>query len=405
MLKYHPRRPALHHRHADGAKLARLSLLVNIGDAAFWTILPIQLSVLAGGDGPVGFYFAAVALLGTVAAVASSATFRRHRKIVIGTASLALIVMLLVGMSFAENLWVLAIFDLPRSVAYLLLTIVLGLLVRDLATAANIAIKEGRRYLFINLGWLIGPLVAGYVARFISLEAVFLVISGLFAIALVYLWGLHFDGHPAFTADGEVERGHEAIAGLIEYLKRPRLRRVFLLAVGLEVWWVVSSIYIPLAVIDLGYGPDIVGWVVTGGVVPLVLLEVWVGRQAQARGTRNYMVAGFLVLGVGAASFPLLGFSPGLLLFMFAAVNVGAALIEPLTEAYFFEVATLEEAARFFGIYNASAPMAGLLGPLVGAVVLTAGLGLDGVWVAAAVLMLGCARIATRIKDPAQEVA
>ena len=400
MLKYHPRRPALHHQHVEGAKLARLSLLINIGDAAFWTILPIQLASLAGGDGPVGFYFAAVALLGTVAAVASSTTFRRHRKIVIGLISLFLMIFLLVGMSLAGNLWLLALFDMPRSIAYLLLTIVMGLLVRDLATAANIAIKEGRRYLFINLGWLIGPLLAGYVARFISIEAVFLVISGLFSVALAYLWRLHHDGHPAMMTEGEVEHGHEAIGALVEFLRRPRLRTVFVLAVGLELWWVISSIYVPLAVIDLGYGPDIVGWVVTGGIVPLVLLEVWVGRQAQERGTRPFLVAGFLILGLGAASFPLVGFSPGLLLFMFAAVNVGAAFIEPLTEAYFFEVATLEEATRFFGIYNASEPMAGLLGPLAGAVVLTVGLGLNGVWVVTAVLMLGCVQIAWRIKAP-----
>jgi MFS family permease len=400
MLKYHPRRPALQHQHAEGARLARLSLIVNIGDAAFWTILPIQIAVLAGGDGPVGFYFAAVALLGTVAAVASSATFRRHRKVVIGAASLAVIVPLLIGMSFAGSLWVLAIFDLPRSVAYLLLTIVMGLLVRDLATAANIAIREGRRYLFINLGWLIGPVVAGYVARFVSIEAVFLVVSGLFAVALVYLWRLQAGGHPALQLDGDVEHGHETTAGLVAFLRRPRMRSVFVLAVGLELWWVVSSIYVPLAVIDLGFGPDIVGWVVTGGIVPLVLLEVWVGRRAQARGTRPYLTAGFLILGIGATSFPFLGFSSGLLLFMFAAVNVGAALIEPLTEAYFFEVATLDEAARFFGIYNASAPMAGLLGPLVGAMVITVGLGLNGVWLVTALLMFGCVRVAWRILPP-----
>jgi MFS family permease len=198
-----------------------------------------------------------------------------------------------------------------------------------------------------------------------------------------------------------VDHGHEAIEGLVEFLQRPRLRRVFVLAVGLELWWVVSSIYVPLAVVNLGFGADIVGGVVTGGIVPLVLLEVWVGRQAQRRGTRPYLIAGFLILGLGAASSPLLGFSTGLLLFMFAAVNVGAALIEPLTDAYFFESATLEEGSRFFGIYNASAPMAGLVGPLIGGVVLMAGLGLNGVWVATALLMLGCARIAWRIMDPA----
>jgi MFS family permease len=121
--------------------------------------------------------------------------------------------------------------------------------------------------------------------------------------------------------------------------------------------------------------------VVTGGIVPLVVLESWVGRRAQAAGTRGYLAAGFAILAAGAASFPLLGFSPELLLFMFAAVNIGAAFVEPLTDTRFFEIATPEEARRYFGIYHAAAPAASLVGPLLAAAVISLGLGLNGVWV------------------------
>jgi MFS family permease len=193
---------------------------------------------------------------------------------------------------------------------------------------------------------------------------------------------------------GSVEPTHHILSGLREFLTRPRLRSVFVLALGLELWWIVSSIYIPLAVVDMGFGPDIVGWVVTGGILPLVLLEPWVGRQARRLGTRAYLTAGFIILALGSLSFVPLKVYPLVLLVMFAAVNVGAALIEPLTDSYFFEVASDNEADRLFGLHNASARLANLFGPLLGAVVFLVGFGFNGIWVLTAVLLALCARVA-----------
>lgn len=402
MLRYHARRPAIHHEDAEAAKLARLALIVNVGDAAFWTVLPLQIAELAGGDGPVGYYFALVAVVGIAATLLSSRTFERRSKIAIGVVALVVMCALLIGMSLADTLGVLAVFDVPRSVAFLLVTIVLGLLVRDHATAADLAVQEGRFYLYSNLGWLIGPVLAGYGAALVGLAAVFAGIAGVFLVALVYLLNLHLSDHPAVTPVADSHRSFVAMQPLIEFLASPRLRRVLVLSLGLELWWIVSSIYIPLAVIDLGYGPETVGWVVTGGIVPLVVLESWVGRKAQLAGTRPYLVAGFLILAVGAASFTVLGFSPELLLFMFAAVNVGAALVEPLADTRFFEVATGEEARRYFGIYNAAAPMASLVGPLLAAVAISLGLGLNGVWLMAAAVLIGCAWIALGVAEDAR---
>ena len=75
-----------------------------------------------------------------------------------------------------------------------------------------------------------------------------------------------------------------------------------------------------------------------------------------------------------------------------------SALIEPLTETYFFELATVEEAERFFGIYNASAPLASLVAPLAGGIVFSIGFGLRGVWLVTALLLAACAHMSLRIR-------
>ena len=362
-----------------------------------WTILPIHLAELAGSDEPVGYYLAVVAAIGIGASLASSALFTRTRRLYIGFAALLTTIALLVGMSAADTLVGFALFDVPRSIAFLMLTMTLGLLVRDHSTLADLPVQEGRYYLFSNLGWLIGPVMAGYLASALGNEAVFVGAALTYGLGLVYLWTLHLTDHRPLQSESPVESVSDLVRLLVEFIARPRLRRVFTLALGLEVWWVVASIYIPLAVVELGFGVEVVGWVVTGGIIPLVVLEAWVGRQAARRGIRRFLVTGFMFLAVVVASFLFLEGWPRVLLFVFAAVNIGAALVEPLVDTYFFEVADETEEDRYFGIYNAAAPIGGFVGPLVAGVAITLGLGLDGVWAFAAVAMAATGIVATRV--------
>jgi len=397
VLKYHVKRPAIHHQHDEGAQLARLALLTNVADGALWTILPIHLAALAGSDEPVGYYFAILAVVGIVASVASAALFTRTRRLFVAVGSLTVLIVFSALLVFATGLVVFGAIDLIRSIAFLMLTITVGLLVRDHATLADLAVQEGRFYLFSNVGWFVGPLLAGYVASEISREAVFGIIAAIHIASLLYLWTMHLSDHRPLASQAPVENSRELFDLLIEFVKRPRLRRVFKLALGLEVWWVISSIYVPLAVIDLGYGHETVGWVVAGGVVPLLTMESWVGKQASRNGIRRYIVSGFGFLAVLAASFPLLDRLPWLLLFGYAIVNVGAALVEPLTDTYFFEVADESEEDRYFGIYNASAPIAGFVGPLLAGIAFTIGFGLNGVWLITALYLAWVATSALKI--------
>lgn len=397
MLKYHTGRPAVHHSHPEGARVARLALIINTGDAAFLTILPLQISELIGDGGPVGFYYALIALVGTLAAVASSQIFTRFRKVRIGAVSLSFMVALLLGMSAVGTLPAFAFLDIPRAAAYMFVTIVLGLLVHDFAKARNLAMEEGRFFQYSNIGWLIGPVAAGYVARYVSNEAVFGFVALVFAGALGYLIHLHLRVHPAVATESEVQSARHLWDGLREFLSHPKLRAVFALRLGLEFWWVMSAIYVPLAVVQLGFSAEVVGWVVTAGVVPLVVLEAWVGRSARQRGIGGHLLIGLVILAAGSLSFGLIDYQPELLLFAFAAINVGAALIEPLAVTAFFQVAESDETERLFGLYNAATPLSNLIGPALGATVFVIGFGLDGVWVLTGLVLAACALVVPRI--------
>ncbi|HEY5713846.1 MAG TPA: MFS transporter, partial [Candidatus Gracilibacteria bacterium] len=87
-----------------------------------------------------------------------------------------------------------------------------------------------------------------------------------------------------------------------------------------------------------------------------------------------------------------------ILLFAFALSNIGAALIEPLQEVYFFKEASKHHKEKLFGIYNSADPVANIIGPCIAGYLIIYG-GLDWLWIGTAVILFLFFLLSFRIKD------
>lgn len=399
MLRFHHHKHATHHRHPDGKVFAWLALFIGTGNAAFWTIFPLILADVLGSSMMVGVYYALQCLFQLCASLLSASLFRRFSKIWMTKLILIVAIVSFIGMTLAEHIWHIAGLDIPRGISVVLINISLALFVHDFATRRNLAIMEGRFYLYTNMGWIVGPLIGGYTAYLFGNASAFIVSSIAYACALIYFVHQHMIAkHPHLHHGKHHEGMKEFVRTTGEYFKEKELRKVFLISLGLSYWWAISVVYIPLAVESMGYGQDVVGWVNTLSIVPLVVLEGWVGRRAQKRGVRSYILIGFTILALATTGFTVLMAIPLLLLLAFTLVNIGAAFIEPLRETYFFEVVSKKDSDRFFGIYNASKSLADITGPLLMSAVLMTGFGFMGIWITAALMMASFAFVAWTIQ-------
>ena len=393
---YFKKRHRTHHTHELGKLFAWLALTTGLANAAFWTIFPLVVENVVKSEVWVGVFFSLISILAFVGSLLSTVILRKFSRVKImkwGYIGCTIFILLFTLIITKTHLY---FFEIPRALFTLITGIILSLYIRDTAKANKLGLAEGRYYLYANVGWLIGPIVGGYLGQFVSRNAVFVFSALLYLLSFIIFQHQHFKKHPLLKHQKEEQTMTEIFSNIKYFFKIKELRKVYAISLGLNYWWAVSCIYIPLYVIGNGFGDSVVGWVIAGGILPLVLFEKLIGKLADKKGLRIYLAVGFLIIAIVTIFFNLISIVPIVLILM-AVVNIGAALIEPLQETYLFKIIKKKDEERFYGVYNTADPLANILGPLVASVFVLF-FGLPGVWYGSAAILLIFMFIALRAK-------
>jgi len=207
----------------------------------------------------------------------------------------------------------------------------------------------------------------------------------MYIVTLIIFQKSQNKNHPLIKHTKEKETIKEFFTNLKTYITSKELMKASSVAFGVAYFFGIFSIYAPLYIINKGYTDNIVGWVLAGSVIPLVLLEVWVGKLADKHGIRRYIAFGFITMAIITVLFQVITIVP-VVLFLMAFVNVGLAFIEPLKETYFFKVVDKKNEEKYYGIYNVSRNIANVIAPLIGALTLTI-FGMAGLWYGLAIAL------------------
>jgi len=387
MLRHTQYKVATHHTHPEGRIFSWLTLLTAIGNGIVFTILPLILFEKLQNESYVGYYYSSVAVIILFASIYSTLIFQKFSKVLIAKTALLVAIFALIGMTFAEAIWHIAGFDIPRIICVISFSVALSIFISEFTAKKNLGQEEGRYYTFMNIGLLIGPLLGGYASRYFGNRSVFILAAIFYTLALLILLYQHLYQKNPHITHGKHEEGIKELLGNVkQYFHNKEFRKVFLVALGLNYWWCVSLVYIPLEISNLGYPDNVVGWIIALMALPLIFLEKFVGRFADRRGVRVSVLIGFSLLVFFILTFPLFYATPIILLIAFCLVNIGAAWIEPLQETYFFKVAKPEEREKFYGIYNSAQPLSSILSPAIGGFLYAIG-GSTGLWIGTAAFL------------------
>jgi hypothetical protein len=70
----------------------------------------------------------------------------------------------------------------------------------------------------------------------------------------------------------------------------------YIMVTGIEIWWSLVYIYVPLFIIKNGLSEMFVGYFLSVVVIPLVLFEFWIGKLSLKYGSRIFFFSGFFLL-------------------------------------------------------------------------------------------------------------
>ena len=187
---------------------------------------------------------------------------------------------------------------------------------------------------------------------------------------------------------------------LLSVWQNKDLRSIFCVSFLLQFFFTLMVIYTPIYLHEyIGFEWRELGVIFSIMLVPFLLLEAPLGRLAdKVLGEKELLIAGFSVMALATGAMYFFNEHSfvlwAVILFM---TRVGAAMVEVMTETYFFKKISAGDAA-IVGLNRTVRPFAGIMGPLV-ATGLLVFMSLPSLFLVLAVFMLLGIPIAASLKD------
>jgi MFS family permease len=219
--------------------------------------------------------------------------------------------------------------------------------VRDTTTLKNIAKTEGVVMTAMYIGWVIGPLIAGYFAFKYGNQSVFLLSALFLTLALLVLIFSGIKSKPRIIKKLDID----AIKNLKDFFQKRELTLHYFVSGGTSLWWGLVFIFVPLFILEQGMTIKEISWFLIAAMIPPIFLNYLFGKMADKYGYNKIFVAGYIFLTATLITAFLIS-NPISVLIVLAIGSVGIAMIEPTSEAAFFHIVPKKNEEKYYSIYS-----------------------------------------------------
>lgn len=222
-------------------------------------------------------------------------------------------------------------------------------------------------FTFINLGWIISPILSSYLIGLGDYALIFLVSA--FLVIPFFLLFLY----QKRSLKDQIKYSREKITVTLKKMWRNKnLRGIFFIALLLQLFYSSAVVYIPIYLHqNLGLSWAVLGPIFSLMLIPFLLFEIPAGLIADRYlGEKEILFFGLFIL---VASLFLFYSIETPTVWLWAAVlfasRVGAALVEAMRESYFFKIINAQDLG-YINIFRISAPLGYIIGPALAVLVL-----------------------------------
>lgn len=337
------------------ARLAVIGFLTSFAAAFVDTIWAVYMQDFLGNISLVGFFSAFLTVIAFFAFFFFVPFIEKRNKSQLYTLSLALYAILYLLFAINQNLYLFLILAVISTILTTLKITSFGIIIRDKSRQTELSRNEGVMYTLMNVAWVIGPLIAGALSEFLGVSFIF-VISAVFMILALVSFKVSRIQDP--NVRKKIDRN--MYKNFIEFFRNKNRVFAYIIGGGLPFWWALIYLFIPMFIVDEGLPIEWVGYFMFAIAFPLIFFEYIFSKWAGKIGFKRLFKIGFFILFASAvACFFVAGISVvfGLnsvyvILGILVLASIGAAMIEPTTEAYFFDLMKGKEELHFYGPYN-----------------------------------------------------
>lgn len=354
----------------SGFSFANLGLFTGFGDGIYNAVYSLVILEIFKSSATVGFYVAIYAAFCMLVGLFANELFRRFSKAKIFYAAMLGVSVCYAMMGFSIKPETFVTLDYTTGIASTLIGVLIPLFMSDFSKNIGMAKLNSRYHLWVNIGALFAPMIA------VAFASNFGNRSAFFASAFIYISGwLFFKYFKIVQEDKKItevnpRRTFKALLrNTVLFFRREGMSRSYVVNFCYYAIRTMRFLYVPIIVIEKGFTKDTLGWVLTLGIIPYLLLSELMGKLAKKYGVTIWLTIGF----VSFAVFSICAiFAKGLpLLAIFVLWQISGALMEPIHDLLFFNVAQKNEQTRFYGVFRTSVNLPSILIPVLGGFCIT----------------------------------
>ena len=236
------------------ARLAFVIFLVSLSASFIDTIWAVYLKSFFRSDSLVGFYSGLLSLLTFVSFFLFVPLIEKTSKSFLYSLCLVLNVFLFLVFAINKNLAIFIIASVFVTLVAALRITSMGIIIRDNSRGKTVSRNEGLVYSFNNTAWVLGPLIAGIVFIDYGVSIVF------FASAFLTLISFFFFRMSGIEDKNIAKKTHNHVfRNFLEYFKDKNRVITYIISGGVNFWWVLIYLYMPLYIIGNGLGKIWIG--------------------------------------------------------------------------------------------------------------------------------------------------
>ncbi|MCL2017654.1 MAG: MFS transporter [Alphaproteobacteria bacterium] len=371
----------------NGFSFANLGIFSGFASSIISAVYSLILLDIFHNSATVGIYVSIYYAFALIIGLSSAEIFKRITKAKLFYACLLAAGILYFMMAFQIKPATFISLDFISLIPQILIGLLIPLFMADFSKDVGMEKLNGRYWLWVNIGALLAPMLAMTIADSFGIRTPF------FAVSFMYIAGLfYFNRMKIIQQEKKIKtidpnRTLRAVwRNTRLFFRRKAFVRAYLVLFGSYALVAMRVIYVPIIVVEQGFSKDILGLILTLGIIPYVILSEPLGRFAKKYGKKGFLLTGFLSFAV--LSFCAVFAEGWSLLVIFVLWQISGALIEPLRDLLFFDAAKKEDRARFMGTFRTATSIPRFIAPLAGATMIFVFGATSAVWIISGLLAL-----------------
>ncbi len=345
-------------------RIGLVGLLSSFAIAAVTTIWAIYLDSFVKNAAYVGFITSFFTIIGICSYIFLIPLVEKSNKSRLYSLVILIYIVSYILFALLPHIYVIIILGAIIAVIASLKITLFGIIVRDKTKDDCMSKNEGIIYTLLNISWLIAPILAGFISNKYGMRSVFFFGAIIFTLTFIFFKLFRIQDN---RKTKKIDRN--PLKPLLNFFKKKERIYTYFLGGGVNFWWVLIYLYIPLYIFESGFNEKLIGYFLGAVIIPLIFTEYYFAKLAGKEGFRKIFVIGYFILGISALS---IFFIPNMYLILLVLVlaSFGAGMLEPTTEAYFFDVINKNQRDKFYGPYNTTIDLNAFLGTLLSATIL-----------------------------------